>query len=164
MAEVNMERLLPALEVTYSFARDDRYLKMVRANLGVCGNELLSHINDEDRVGFLAPVSFHENGKDLDGCILTLDDRAVFAWWTGLLRVKNSEEVIRYDEITGVEKHTKPAGVMTAAVPTMVVHATRTWAVTFPNVYGEKPAVPMLVAGVLDGSVTPKYSEDASAD
>lgn len=83
---------------------------LTQAAIKLCGKKILAHIESSDKPGLFVPIDVEANGKWELGCILTLQDRAVIAWFIGTLRVRTFAQVVFFDRITGVaEVATEPA-------------------------------------------------------
>ena len=89
-----------------------------------CGRQILAHVDEQDEGGVYAPIQIESNGKWEPGGVLTLQDRAIFAWITGTLRVKNFEQVVRYDAVTDVvDEGTEPPTRLNPEKVTFTVHS-----------------------------------------
>lgn len=124
------------------------YDRLMSARLGLFGDEISAHISDSDRAGIFVPLELVEAGKDLPGCALTLQDRAVFAWSNGKTwRPKQFEEVVSYSSIKNVEPGTRSE----TPTSTLRVSADRDWTFAHYNFAG---GVPALLIGILKRTET----------
>lgn len=124
-------------------------LKAMKTFVQLVGREMTAHLRPDDKPSFFVPALFEIDGKKLSGAVLTLEDRAVFAWTVGTFRVKNFEAVVPYASI-------KLVNVEEASSPGRLVVRTdeRIWTLVVPNDYdGGRDIVPMLHAA-LTGAVS----------
>lgn len=105
------------------------------------GLRILEHLSEGDKSGIFVAVEFAEAGKDLDGGILTLQDRAIFAWSTGTFRIKTFDAVVPYASITSVEEAIRPRTRTCVALSTVRVSAARDWTIVLtPRPWAAPPA------------------------
>jgi hypothetical protein len=90
------------------------------------GKDLLAHLRaNDDAATFFPSVIFILEGKPRVGCIMTLADRALFAWTHGRLQTKRHVEVVPFASISTVRySNTAPSG---RPVDTIIVQAAQTW-------------------------------------
>ncbi|GEM_PF-6729559 len=163
--ETAMHRLRPAIEATARMAQSEEYMKHV-ANLGPWSRELAAHMSEGDRASMLVPAAFDgaegtREGKPANGWVLTLQDRAVFVWWTGLIRIKDYDAVVPYASITSTERDWKPATTFCVTLPLLRVHAEQTWTIEFPNCFGAEALVPHFhLPGVMAGAITFEFEDE----
>lgn len=132
--------------------------------LTLCREAIAKHLDADDRPGLFAPVMFERGGKELSGCILTLQDRAIFAWFTGVIRRKNFEVVVRYDTIQSVEPGTKSGNLIGKSREMLTVVAEETWTVLFPpGISGKGMDLTEFVRGALTGAIEFQHSDESSA-
>lgn len=79
-------------------------MKLTESVLKLCGPGILAHLSSEDQAGLFMPVDIRVGGKWESGCVLTLQDRAVLAWFTGTLKTKAFELVIPYEGVKEVSE------------------------------------------------------------
>ncbi len=126
--------------------------------LRVFSKTILAHLSEDDRAGLFVPVKFARDGKEHPGCILTLEDRAVFTWSTGTLRVRNFGAVIPYTTVRDIEEATDPVTIRSGSLGTIYMQAEEDWTVIVPNeLDGEGMSVPALLKFVLYGAVSFEY-------
>lgn len=135
---------------------------MTKYAMNLVGKEMLGHMNARDRAGLFVPVSFEDNGKELSGAILTLGDRAIFAWITGTLRIKNYETVVPYASITHVESAIRAASRMSVEREILSVHADRHWTVLHSNIFEGGRPVAVFLERMLNGSGAVEHNEDGT--
>jgi hypothetical protein len=151
--------LKPAVVATHGLVGSEPCPKLLHLAMKMYGLEMLAHLSESDRPGIFVPVDFVQDGKDLAGCVLTLQDRAIFAWHTGTFRIKNFETVVPYSTVTHVEEGTRPGTRNCVALSTLRVSAERDWTLVFNHVLiGATIPLPTLLADTLQGSIT--YNRD----
>jgi hypothetical protein len=134
------------------------FAKLTKHALRLTGSEIARHVASTDRRGLLAPVELVKDGKRLLGAILALEDRAIVAWTTGTLRVKNFETVVPYGSIESIEVGTRPGGAMSKARETLRIKADgQVWDLVFANVFEGGTSIVPFIAGMLDGAIKPVY-------
>ena len=104
------------------------------------------------------------NGKWEDGCILTLQDRAVLAWFTGILRIKTFGRVIPFADIANVtETAVEPARLHGhfSEMVTFSVESDPPVKIRVPR-FKNSSALDTMVKGILAGAVTFTYSGDTA--
>lgn len=79
-------------------------MKLTESVLKLCGPGMLAHLSSEDQAGLFMPVDIRVGGKWESGCVLTLQDRAVLAWFTGTLKTKAFELVVPYEGVKEVSE------------------------------------------------------------
>jgi len=142
-------------EFSADLANSDRFTKLVNALVPVCGKEIVSHIDPTDRGGLLVPISFLYQGKFEPGAVFTLEDRAIFAWLKGSLRIKNFEAVVPYASITNVEESMSEAKATRVSLPIIEVKADQDWTLRMDNILAEgSPKVHTLMANTLLGMIS----------
>jgi hypothetical protein len=94
--------LLEAANRTISNIDHDGFAKLIRSGIEMCGKQLLSHIEDTDQGGLFTPVEVLVDRKWEQGCLLTLQDRAVIAWFKGRLNIQHFSQVIAFTDIQEV--------------------------------------------------------------
>lgn len=132
---------------------------LVEKSLKLCGNEIERHLQATDKPGLFAPVFFARDDKEQPGCVLTLEDRAIFAWITGTFRVKNFEAVVPYSTIKQTDADTKSATRGSGGLDVLRVEADDNWTIVFPNICGDGMNLPEILRGVLCGAVTLQHDD-----
>jgi hypothetical protein len=115
---------------------------------------LLPQIRADDTAGVMALSYTFRDGKDLGGgVVLTLGDRALFAWMKGLLK-KVVVEAVPLSSITEVEQGVRaPSGRIRSEHPTITVKAASEWEILYsPDVPADAPLYGVL-ADLLAGRV-----------
>lgn len=151
----SIDVVLAAANRAAEWVGTDAFVKHGTTFVRLVGAEMAKHVNEAETAGFFVPASFEQDGKELSGAILTLDDRAVFAWTVGTFRVRNFEAVVPYASINAVERTIRPGGKLTDDLERLSIRAERDWNVLVPNGYdGGKDIVP-LIADLLSGKPPP---------
>jgi hypothetical protein len=133
---------------------------LTQHTLGLVGSEVARHLDPAEKPGLFTPANLEHDGKDRLGAVLALEDRAIIAWTTGTLRIKNFETVIPRSSVERTETGTRPAGAMSKDRETLsIVTESDTWDLVFPNVFeGGRSIVPFVVA-MLEGALELKFGE-----
>lgn len=126
-------------------------------SLGVNGTDILKHLRSDDRGGLFAPVSVLVDAKPLSGCVLTVEDRAILAWFTGVLRIKTFEAVVPFDTIVDVEESTTPARGLKLGAPVVTVRARQDWTLICDQFADGADRLARTLHGVLAGYITFEY-------
>lgn len=79
-------------------------VKLTENVLKLCGPGIIGHLGSEDLGGLFLPVDVRAGDRWEIGCVLTLQDRAVVAWFTGTVRTKSFELVIPYEGVREVSE------------------------------------------------------------
>jgi hypothetical protein len=96
------------------------------------GKDLLAELRANDEAAMFFPaVIFLIDGKPRLGCVMTVADRALFAWTHGRLQTKRHVEVVPFASISKVlYSDTEPSG---RPVDTIIVQAAQTWQLELPK-------------------------------
>jgi hypothetical protein len=137
-----------AAEFTAGTAADERFVRAVENNLKLSGREILKHVRSSDRGGIFTPAHFMIDGKELRGCVLTLQDRAILAWRSGSFRIRDFSEVVPYASVKNVELR------RSATEETRIdLAADRSYSLSFVYDGGKGFDIPSVLVGVLEGSI-----------
>lgn len=111
---------------------------------------------DETAAACVAPASVEVDGKDRDGLILCLEDRAVIAWYTGLLRVKSFQAEVPYASVTSTE-----TGSVRGQQTLAITVGSQTWQLTLDAIHlADMSKLRDIIEGILAGSVEVGYEQD----
>lgn len=148
------EILLSAANFTSNLGQHETFAKLITLALKMCGLSLVTYIDEEDNSGLFIPVGVFVHGKWEHGCILTLQDRAVIAWWTGVFRIKHFFQVVPYETITGVSTgEIIPATKLKPEKVTLEIEAERDVVIRLMRLT-EGADIPFMVESVLLGAMT----------
>lgn len=95
--------LLTAANSTCGLARQDRFTKLVEYGLQMTGGTMRENVQDGDEPGIFVPLELHSANQWEQATFLSLQDRAVIAWWTGTVQLKHFGTVVPYDDIERIE-------------------------------------------------------------
>lgn len=149
--------LLAAAEFTCQLVGGDRARQLATNSLGLCGQELLAWFDETDQLDLFLPVELARgDGKATVGCVLTLQDRAVFAWLEGSFKLRrfqmrNREAVVPYDTITRTEITSRPAGWLRDAQDRLQVAAADDWTIRFKGLESQEVNLPAVLESALLG-------------
>lgn len=147
--------LKPAAITTATVVGTKQAATLTNLTMKQYGLRILAHLSESDSPGIFVPVEFTENGKDMDGCVLTLQDRAIFAWSTGTFRIKSFDAVVPYSSVKTAEEGTRPKTRTCVELNIVRVSAERDWTIVFSNALaGGKLSLPALLVDVLMGAAT----------
>ncbi len=141
------EVLIDAVERGYLASGSEKERQDILKVLSVFKDALLREIRADDMAGVMALCYTLRDGKDLgSGVILTLADRALFAWMKGLLK-KPVVEAVPFSSIAGVERGVRaPSGRIRSEHPTITVKAASDWEILCsPDVPDDAPLYGLLV-------------------
>ncbi|MEJ2887950.1 hypothetical protein [Actinomycetospora aeridis] len=159
---MNAEQLIIAsAEAAARVVGTKDYARMTQVALTLTGQQLERYVRQADRPGFIAPVDVEEGGKDRDGALLALPDRAVIAWTVGTFRPKNYEVEVPAAAIVSLERGERPPTRWARQREVLqITTADRTWSLVLPDVLdGGQSIVPWL-QGMLRGAVEPVFERD----
>ncbi len=151
------QMLLAAAEFTCQLVGSNRCRKLTSNSLGLCGQELLAWFDETDQLDLFLPVELSRGGgKASVGCVLTLQDRAVFAWLEGSFKLRrfqmrNCEAVVPYDTITRTEITSRPAGKFSGAQEQLQVVAADDWTIRFKGLESQEVNLPAVLESALLG-------------
>lgn len=149
-----------AAATTLELIDTDQCQKQLEHAIKLMGQELIDHIQHDDLAGIIAPVSIEVEGKDVLGCVMTLQDRAILAWSIGVLRIRNSSVVVPLSSITSVVQRSRPGGRLRIEASVIDVFAERTWTLTSDAFADGADRLATILAGVLEGSITFGYGPE----
>jgi len=145
--------VVSSLEFTCVQVASKRFESLSFRAVKLVGREVVAQVRPTDRTGLFVPVSFYINGKFEPGAVVTLEDRAIFAWVTGNIRIKNFEAVVPYNSVTAVkDSETEPTRTA-PALPLITVTADNQWLLRIETTEAS-PKIPFLLGGVLTGAST----------
>jgi hypothetical protein len=78
--------IFAAADFTCDQVNHDNFTKLAASSIKVCISEMLPFVETSDQPGLFSPLEVHVDGAWEQGCILSVRDRAVVAWFKGTLR------------------------------------------------------------------------------
>jgi hypothetical protein len=151
-------------EAAASTVGTDVFVKALKYALQMTGADIMRHIDASDSPGLLAPVSVVLSGKDCPGAILALPDRAIIAWFTGVLRIRTSATVIPSSSIRTMIAGTRRGGAMTKDRETLLVEADDDWLLVFADLFEGGRSIGPFLTGTLEGWLKPVFESSAAEE
>lgn len=151
------ERLAESTVVTFSRMSmgEDEAIKIMNDSVRIFTKVMVESLSGADRLGLFVPVALTVEGRERGGCILTLSDRAIFAWSEGAFRRKTFSATVPYDTITHIEEGTMATD-SNPESEALRVKAEHDWVIRFSEGFG---VVPKWLHGILNGAITFRHHE-----
>lgn len=132
-------------------------VKLLENTVKMHADDLLPLLDTDDEPRLLLSVDFEVDGKWRDGCILTLQDRAIIGWYTGGLRIKTFTRTLPYAEISSIEEEqVEPATRLQPRTVTLALGqaGAGTLRIKFFSSEDDQLDTSRLLQGVLSGAVS----------
>jgi hypothetical protein len=133
--------------------------ELITYALNLAGREIASQLVPTDEPVLFVPVKFAFGGREANGCVLALRDKAVLSWWTGWLNIETRTAVVPYDTITDIRLDTHLGSIITGPRRMIDLRARERWTIILPAVFGAFP-MPGLLAATFTGAVSLSGGED----
>ena len=157
--------LLSSADASLSMVRTELFAKLTSKALQFIGSEFLPLLEAQDKPGLFSPVDIEVEGKERQGAILVLEDRAILAWIVGTLRIKGFHAVVPRDTISDLSSETASGGRMTKEREILHIKGDQSWEVKFaPGLFDGGSSLVSLLIGMLNGSVVPVFESDQGAE
>jgi len=140
-----------ALEATDNIVQSEEYPEEAKNRLQLLSRDALQReLKASDQGEIFAPVWFEKDGKLLSGSVLTLQDRVIFGWITGIVRRKNFDAVVPRDSIRSIEEETERRRGL-GTISTLTVLADEDWKIIPVPLDGATMPLSEVIRGVLEG-------------
>jgi hypothetical protein len=82
----------------------DRFTQFAETSMQMALEQMTERLRLGDQPTLFLPVECYVGRKWEMGAVLMLEDRAIFSWWSGILRIRNYSQAVAYDAIREVRK------------------------------------------------------------
>jgi hypothetical protein len=147
-----------AFQTTMQVGTSDCY-ELINYALSLAGREIAAKLVPTDEPVLFVPVKLALSGREVNGCVLALRDKAVLSWWTGWLNIDTRTAVVPYDTITDIRLDTHLGSIITGPRRMIDLRARERWTIVLPSVFGTFP-MPGLLAATFTGAVSLTSADD----
>jgi hypothetical protein len=140
-------------------SKNAEFIQATKTTLAIFERHLAELVYPNDRASLLLPAEFGVSGKTKLGCVLLLEDRAMFAWTVSIIRNSHQIDVVPLSSVVRVVVASRAEGAGTSY--TVNVRADGEWTLKFTpqKVKSGGMALHHVVPDVLRGGTTYRWED-----